>query len=235
MTSTILTLAIECVPRGELTSICGEGRNVRPKRWSGTFLCGWDRKHLFLRFALENLLMWYNLQVEAIGTLHACGVIHENLGPDSVLVGMDGHILITGFEKSTVAGVEPYTQNMTSVVPLSAWRAPEAILGWPHDCSVDWWGLGMVIWFMLSGWVGFTSLSSQMVKWRNRPGWSPHLKHPFLPTMNKQQIERIHPTIVESCILYGELIPNVALPTGSAIWDLVSNVKLRHTDLITIF
>ena len=104
-------------------------------------------------------------------TLHASGIVHRAIRPDHILIGGDGHIILTGFSNATVG--DPATSHGTvsplrsggspsqrSVCPggsiefIHEWSAPEVILTWDHDATVDSWGFGMVLYFMITGQVG---------------------------------------------------------------------------------
>lgn len=107
--------------------------------------------------------------MDALYHLHSSGIVHRSVVPEHVLIGADGHILLTGFSCASVYGPDSpraglpnstsrFSQALrapSSSVEVNAWTAPEVILGWDCDFAVDSWGLGMVLYFMLTGKVSF--------------------------------------------------------------------------------
>ncbi|KAH9949489.1 kinase-like domain-containing protein [Amylocystis lapponica] len=93
--------------------------------------------------------------VGALGSLHELGVVHRDLNPGNVFIGADGHIVLAGFERALFInddGIcisdDPDVVDTQEVRPH---QAPEIVLGWVHDCAVDWWGFGVVLFYILTG------------------------------------------------------------------------------------
>ncbi|KAI0692604.1 kinase-like domain-containing protein [Cytidiella melzeri] len=127
---------------------------------------------------------------EALCSLHGSGITHRSLRPEHILLHTSGHILLTGFSKSSFSspntpsnGYFPQSSSrsrQTTGWPcaMDEWNAPETILGWPEDCAIDIWAFGLVLWFMLTG------------------------KHPLDTGLSNESNLELHPEILLSLILH---------------------------------
>ena len=85
--------------------------------------------------------------VEGVGGLHKNGIIYRDLQPKNVLIGSDGHIVLTNFGKSWGAKAEAADTYRGTL----GYIAPEAFMGRPHSFEVDWWSLGTILYEMSTG------------------------------------------------------------------------------------
>ncbi len=96
-------------------------------------------------------------QIEATSALHRENILHGGIQPENILIANDGHILLTGFERSIF--MEPSRAGARRLEPVESagsptiLQAPEVILGWGCDRKADLWGFGLVLCYMLSGMV----------------------------------------------------------------------------------
>lgn len=79
--------------------------------------------------------------------LHKQGITHRDLKPENILL-KEGHISIGDFGISKCK-IEEWTEN--SWWGTKAYISPEMYKSKEYDNRVDWWSLGIIIYFMLKG------------------------------------------------------------------------------------
>ncbi|KAJ4485322.1 kinase-like domain-containing protein, partial [Lentinula aciculospora] len=90
--------------------------------------------------------------VEGISVLHDAKIEHRNINPANVMIGGDGHLVLTGFENSRVNGNDSSNVDPNQrILRDCEYRAPEVLLRWDHDNLVDCWGLGCLMYYMTYG------------------------------------------------------------------------------------
>ncbi|KAI8983255.1 kinase-like domain-containing protein [Trametes punicea] len=90
---------------------------------------------------------------EGISGLHAHGIVHTSLRPENVLIGEDGHLLISGFDDAVFLyddAERPLLIRGRQSAGNQEYQAPELILGWEYDYAVDWWSFGLVLFWMMT-------------------------------------------------------------------------------------
>ena len=101
-------------------------------------------------------------KASGIAALHAAGIVHRDLRPKNVLIDTKGHPIITGFACATTLDI---SDSLWLKKPLAtntkAYQAPELLLGWAHDFSVDCWAFGILLYMMLYGTVSPSSAGYQ--------------------------------------------------------------------------
>lgn len=105
----------------------------RHKRFSE----GWTRF-----YAAELLL--------ALGHLHSKGIIYRDLKPENILLDSRGHLKLGDFGLAKSHIRHPF-QGAKSRVGTPEYMAPEVIKKQGHGFTVDYWGLGMVTYEMMTG------------------------------------------------------------------------------------
>jgi serine/threonine protein kinase len=99
-------------------------------------------------------------QVLAITFLHSVGVVHRDLKPENVLLNAEGHIVLADFgcakilcQPQILQRASPPSQRLRTASNCGTleYQAPEVILGWRYDFSVDVWGFGMLLYLMSVG------------------------------------------------------------------------------------
>ena len=82
--------------------------------------------------------------------LHSNGVRYRDLKPENVLLDSSGHIRLTDFGLSK-SGIDEKNPKAFTFCGTPEYLAPEIIKNLAYDKAVDFWSLGALMYFMLSG------------------------------------------------------------------------------------
>ena len=85
----------------------------------------------------------------AIEHLHKNGIIYRDLKPENIVLDAQGHIKLTDFGLSKENINDDYLS--TSFIGSHAYLAPEVLREQPHGKSIDWYGLGALLYEFLVG------------------------------------------------------------------------------------
>ena len=86
----------------------------------------------------------------ALEALHKEDIIYRDLKPDNIVIGADGHIMLTDFGLSR-EGVKRSNFGARSFCGSYAYLAPEMVRKVGHGKTVDWYLLGVILYEMLTG------------------------------------------------------------------------------------
>ncbi len=93
-------------------------------------------------FAAELLL--------AIGHIHKRGIIFRDMKPENVLLDADGNVKLGDFGLAKCGIVHPL-EGALSMCGTPEYMAPEVLAQAGHGFCVDYWGLGMILYEMMTG------------------------------------------------------------------------------------
>ena len=113
----------------------------------------------------EKVGQWYDDLREGLGYIHANGVIHRDLKLQNVLIGPDGHAVLTDFGISkifdakgdgvqivdTVRTLVKVREGRSLVMGSLGYMAPELEMGVAASPQSDWYALGVIIYRLLTG------------------------------------------------------------------------------------
>lgn len=119
------------------------------------YVCGGE---LFLHINKQGIFMegqarmYIGEIILALEYLHSHGIIHRDLKPENVLLGADGHVILTDFGLSKLnTKIDSSEELHKTLCGTNEYMAPEMINGGGYGKSVDWWALGTLVYEMLTG------------------------------------------------------------------------------------
>ena len=108
--------------------------------------------------------MWYDDLREGLAYIHAKGVIHRDLKLENVLIGPDGHAVLTDFGISKIGATAeeaPMVDPVQTVIRLRdgknplmgslGYMAPELEMGTAASPQSDYYALGVIVFRLLTG------------------------------------------------------------------------------------
>ncbi len=113
----------------------------------------------------ETVGRWYDDLRDALAYIHAKGVIHRDLKLQNVLIGPDGHAILTDFGISkifevdesggtivdTVQTILKIKEGRNLIMGSVGYMSPELEMGVAASVQSDWYALGVIVYKMLTG------------------------------------------------------------------------------------
>eukprot|EP01147_Barroeca_monosierra_P010619 gene10619-2741_t len=86
--------------------------------------------------------------VQALLFLHTRNIVYRDLKPENIMISSNGYVKLVdfGFARRLSRGVKTWTFCGTP-----EYMAPEIVMNQGHDIAVDYWGLGVLVYELLSG------------------------------------------------------------------------------------
>lgn len=149
----------------------------------------------------ENTRIYTVQIVKALQCLHDLDIVHRDLKPDNILITKDGKLKLTDFGLSLFGTADRCINDETnsaiekdneSVVGTPDYLPPEIILSQPHDCTADYWSLGIVIFELVEGIPPFhrnTEVETFSAILSNNINWEDYDFSPELTDLLKKLLE----------------------------------------------
>lgn len=106
-----------------------------------------DRRHLTPGEAVAILVP----AARGLGAAHDAGLVHRDVKPENLLLGLDGTVRVTDFGLARAVASATATFGTDMLVGSPHYLAPEAVRGEPLDPRADVYGLGVVLSEVLVG------------------------------------------------------------------------------------
>ncbi|TNE83995.1 MAG: protein kinase [Deltaproteobacteria bacterium] len=109
------------------------------------------REHHARNLGVHRLVDLFASACEAVAFAHAKGVVHRDIKPSNILVGEFGEVQVADWGLARIQAPSEIRTHVRSVVGTPAWMSPEAARGEYLTVSADVYGLGAVLYQVLTG------------------------------------------------------------------------------------
>ena len=162
---------------------------------------------------------------DALSVAHAAGVVHRDVKPANILLCPDGRVLIADFGIAKVSATAALTVAGT-MLGTAGYLSPEQVEGHPTDARADIYGLGAVLYEMLTGQLPFKGESDAALALarlhtdpsppsRLRPGIPERLDRIVLISLARRPGDRYHSAAAMCDALLGQRTGQRPVPTGA--------------------
>jgi serine/threonine protein kinase/CRP-like cAMP-binding protein len=141
-----LYMLFDCIPGGELSTVIHNHFNHH----NGT------TKTTCTQNQMQDVQFYAGCIVSLLALLHSKSIAFRDLKPENLLIDEDGYLVIVDFG---FAKILKNHQKTYTLCGSAEYLAPEVIVRRGHDCSVDYWSLGIIVYEMICGETPFFSVS----------------------------------------------------------------------------
>ena len=113
----------------------------------------------------EQVSIWYEDLRDGLSYIHAKGILHRDLKLQNIMIGPDGHVVLSDFGLAKIFNKELRTDvgltleqtlmavkgGQKMVMGSVGYMAPEVEMGLPASRESDWYALGVIIFRLLTG------------------------------------------------------------------------------------
>jgi len=100
------------------------------------------------RFDEEATKFYVAQIVLALGELHKQNIVYRDMKPENILLDVDGYVALADFGLSKILSKD---ENTKTFCGTPDYIAPEIIRNEEYNKQVDWWGVGILIYELMSG------------------------------------------------------------------------------------
>ena len=113
----------------------------------------------------DQVAIWYEDLRDGLSYIHAKGILHRDLKLQNIMIGPDGHVVLSDFGLAKIFNPELRTDvglaleqtlmavkgGQKMVMGSVGYMAPEVEMGLPASKESDWYALGVIIFRLLTG------------------------------------------------------------------------------------
>jgi len=141
----------------------------------------------------EEMVRFFAAEIScAINYLHNKNILHRDLKPDNILLDTKGHSHITDFNIATKIDPNKLPRSQSGTL---AYMAPEVFKGKGYSYSVDWWGLGVILYECLYGKRPFKGQNNEQLTMNIM---SPQeIRYPSVNSLTKHPVK-----VTQDCLMF---------------------------------
>ena len=165
--------------------------------------------------ALPELRDAFRQLAEGVRALHAAGLLHLDIKPSNVLVDRAGRVVLLDFglvRTIDSARAAPASES-SSISGTPTWMAPEQHVGVAIGAAADWYAVGLLLYFALTGVLAFAPTSMELLSFA---------KHHSAPTRPDKLLPGLPADLSALTVALLHSVP-ASRPTGEAIASLLSS------------